>query len=1575
MVVSLATFVSVADDSDFTPGDPVTLPNLSKDTVPNEGFEAWSGDVSFKEASKAVTFVFRVTGVETPIIATKVEPTLVLEDGSEWTWSKSSDLWQWNHIWGGIFAPEMTISKDGVYYLYLNQKVLTNNNSIAIKGVKALNIFSKRGSILKDAAANDNDGATFQMLEIVQNDLKAEVEFYDGDRLLAVQSVAYTSLGNATAGDSTTGIEDGVNNKNAKRLGALVTPDELFSRQGETPLPDKTKVVDGKLYRRVWKDEEGNIVDGIYKSGKLTLDYVEADNTLVDVTFVGADGKEIYTKTLSKDALVFTGTEPSKDADADYTYTFAGWSVDGENVISLSSYEVGENVMEITFRPVFKKDLILKAFLSGPDSFAMGGSGTYKIKLNRTDITTDVLSGTTAPITSGKILISYPAAALKAENQIIDGSTAKAVVRFSSVGEDGEVGEIQLNAAEGFSGGVTLSLSGTALKSLAETAQKVSVTGQQPGLYISNPTTVEIARADGNTAPPKQTLWEGSVPLDGANAISFIYKTEGVETPINAYQLSLGYNNDDTSYGWQKIWNETDAWGGALSPRYHTFNGNGYYVLYINSRLVDGVPFDNVEKLSIFSTCTTHPGNDGKDTPENKNENATFTMLAVVGEALAPTVTFHDAQGNVIGEPYTYSYVNEDSFHYSDGLPDKGEETKQTVKLLTPAEIFAKAAVYDEPQKAADECYEYTFAGWVDGQGNPVEAVYTNTDFYPIYEKTAVDPVKVHFTNGDTVLSDADFPGAGHISYSGMIPTKADEANCSYKFCGWTTDRQKTLALSEAQVKEYIIDLDGKTSREIMPEGGELTLYAVFLQTARMWDVRFLAENGTEMGVLRVLGGQLTDPNGGEAIIPQIPVKEADARYTYTPNGWKDADGKQIISMDGKLTAAVTCDIEVYPLYELKTNRYTVTFIGEDRRTELGSSTVDYGTSAKEPNKTPSKEATRFYRYKFTGWVNAEGEAADLSCVTGDITVYPEFTAEFINPFVDVRETDYFRKAVEYAAVNSVMSGTDESHFSPDSIATRGQMVTVLWRMENRPSAEGMKNPFTDLGSETVYYYDAVLWAYSKGLVSGITATEFGPNEQITREQFVTILYRYAKNVKGYYVGYGKSSYQRYPDKDDVHSYAADAFRWAIATAADLQTASVETSLRYNKEAYIMGVAASDGKSYLAPSGKATRGQLVTMLYRFLKSEHVDAPPVKVSGMMTADPSVYAVGDEYQICVAVERECTMWVQIGDRSYYDHSNGILRSDKYLHIAKVPQAVLDDAEGYTVYLREIIERKPYYTECGGLESVEYTFRPLREKEEYNIINLADAHSLVEAPIASGSYFGNELDLLIMNGDIIDNSGSINAFKNIYRVSGGITKGQVPCIYSRGNHELRGIAAEHLAEYTPTDSGKSYYTFRLGPVWGIVLDAGEDKADDNAEYGNTVACSAFRDEEGEFLDEVLASKEWEDASVRLVISHVPLAIKMSAPYNSEQERYTEWSHKLAAIEPTLWLTGHLHQCFLEAPGDRANSLGYPCPVVTSSYMNKANNQHTSGAIILDGDKITARYVTEMGEVVGEQSVARRR
>jgi len=355
------------------------------------------------------------------------------------------------------------------------------------------------------------------------------------------------------------------------------------------------------------------------------------------------------------------------------------------------------------------------------------------------------------------------------------------------------------------------------------------------------------------------------------------------------------------------------------------------------------------------------------------------------------------------------------------------------------------------------------------------------------------------------------------------------------------------------------------------------------------------------------------------------------------------------------------------------------------------------------------------------------------------------------------------------------------------------------------------------------------------------------------------------------------------------------------------------------------------------------------------------------SANMMTWPSVYAVEDEYLVCALVKTECTMWVEVDGQNYYDHSNGILRSAKFVHVARVPVAALDAACKYTVHLRKLNERKPYYTDYGDEEIAEFEFRPLVAKERYNFVNVADAHSLWEEPVRSGSVFGDDLDFLLMNGDIPNHSGDIEFFKTIYLISGGITKGRVPCVFSRGNHDLRGIYAEQLADYTPvTRSGNSYFTFHFGPVWGIVIDCGEDKRDDQVEYGRTICCEAFRAEEEAYIDAAIDAREYENYPIRLIVSHVPFAYRLPPPFDIEQERYARWCEKARAFKPTVMLTGHLHACWTELPGGEHDTYGQPCPVVCSSHVKTGENErwHVSGALTLEGDTLTVRYPDSNGE-----------
>ena len=190
------------------------------------------------------------------------------------------------------------------------------------------------------------------------------------------------------------------------------------------------------------------------------------------------------------------------------------------------------------------------------------------------------------------------------------------------------------------------------------------------------------------------------------------------------------------------------------------------------------------------------------------------------------------------------------------------------------------------------------------------------------------------------------------------------------------------------------------------------------------------------------------------------------------------------------------------------------------------------------------------------------------------VTVDAEFELVTM-PFVDVHKSQWFYDYVAFVYKAGLMDGVTRTTFAPDATTTRAMVVTILWRMAGEPTVNYVI-PFNDV-SGGAWYGEAVRWAASEGIVEGRSATEFDPNEAVTREELATMLYRYAE-YKDYYTGAGaNTNILSYTDAGKISEYAFEALQWACA------------------EGIINGM--SNGS--LSPQGGATRAQLAAMLYRF----------------------------------------------------------------------------------------------------------------------------------------------------------------------------------------------------------------------------------------------------------------------------------------------------------------------------------------------------------------------------------------
>ena len=275
------------------------------------------------------------------------------------------------------------------------------------------------------------------------------------------------------------------------------------------------------------------------------------------------------------------------------------------------------------------------------------------------------------------------------------------------------------------------------------------------------------------------------------------------------------------------------------------------------------------------------------------------------------------------------------------------------------------------------------------------------------------------------------------------------------------------------------------------------------------------------------------------------------------------------------------------------------------------------------------------------------------------------------------------------------------------------------------------------------------------------------------------------------------------------------------------------------------------------------------------------------------DPTVFIVGEFYLIMIPAEKNSLMSVRVGEKMFYDEINGVLRSSAKIHRVKIPKNDLDNAKKYTICVREMIERKPYFSQTGELFEFEFEFTPVRFGD-VSLYHIADSHNYIDEAIKAVFEYEKQyekIDFLIINGDITNHTDEIEDFNNVYKLTGEVTHGKIPVVFSRGNHDMRGILSEKMEDYTPTDNGKSYFSFQIGDLWGIVLDCGEDKNDSNDEYGNTICCHDFRLRQTEFIKEIIrnAAEEYGATGVnkRILISHIPFMKKHSAPFSRRRKR----------------------------------------------------------------------------------------
>lgn len=184
-----------------------------------------------------------------------------------------------------------------------------------------------------------------------------------------------------------------------------------------------------------------------------------------------------------------------------------------------------------------------------------------------------------------------------------------------------------------------------------------------------------------------------------------------------------------------------------------------------------------------------------------------------------------------------------------------------------------------------------------------------------------------------------------------------------------------------------------------------------------------------------------------------------------------------------------------------------------------------------------------------------------------------------ITPFYDVCRTDWYYAPVNYVYENSLFSGMDENHFGPSSAMNRAMLMTVLYRMAGSPASQLQSAgiSFADV-PDSAWYCPYVKWGAAQGITAGTGTNTFSPEQQVTRQQVVVLLYSFAANYLGLNLADG-ADLSGYQDLSEASDWAKEALSWAVAEGV------ISSS--------------SAGAQTLSPQKNANRAEVATMLRAF----------------------------------------------------------------------------------------------------------------------------------------------------------------------------------------------------------------------------------------------------------------------------------------------------------------------------------------------------------------------------------------
>lgn len=281
------------------------------------------------------------------------------------------------------------------------------------------------------------------------------------------------------------------------------------------------------------------------------------------------------------------------------------------------------------------------------------------------------------------------------------------------------------------------------------------------------------------------------------------------------------------------------------------------------------------------------------------------------------------------------------------------------------------------------------------------------------------------------------------------------------------------------------------------------------------------------------------------------------------------------------------------------------------------------------------------------------------------------------------------------------------------------------------------------------------------------------------------------------------------------------------------------------------------------------------------------------------------------------RDSLGWVEYGEGDDLSHKafaseSGLIDADDHIHKITLPDLKPGTQYSYRAVAKEIREFGAYSITYGETKTSSiFSFRTpdVNERQKrvsFLVFNDIHQNILIFHKLLSLAK-EEPYELAFFNGDVMGHiDHEVLLVNGIIEPLARAFEGQTPYVYVRGNHDARGRFARHLMDYMETPSDHFYHAFRYGPIYFVIMDLGEDKPDDHAEYGGLVNFTPYREAQGTWLAKEIESEAFQSAPFRVLLSHIPLI----GGGHTETQCKTLWGETLEAGRFDVHIAGHWHR-----------------------------------------------------------------